>query len=63
MNPERSFHFNPRSALLSIGVITLLGNILLTTKIWQLWPYTITIFFSCMDIYLALHSMIQKIIS
>jgi hypothetical protein len=40
-----------------------LGNILFTTKIWQLWPYTISIFFSCMDIYLAMHSMIHKFIS
>lgn len=54
---------NLRFILLSLGAITLAGNLLLATKIWSLWPLLISIFFSFMDIYHAMYSMLNQFIS
>jgi len=55
--------FNVRFILMSLGVITLAGNLLLATKIWKLWPLLISIFFSLMDIYHAVYSILNQFIS
>jgi hypothetical protein len=55
--------FNVRFILISLGVITLAGNLLLATKIWKLWPLLISIFFSLMDIYHAVYSILNQFIS
>jgi hypothetical protein len=57
------FHLNPRFILLSAGVIVLAGNMLLATKIWKLWPLIVSMFFSFMDIYAALYTMVTEFIS
>jgi hypothetical protein len=48
---------------MSLGVITLAGNLLLATKIWKLWPLLISIFFSFVDIYHAVYSILNQFIS
>jgi hypothetical protein len=63
MKSKHPFHLNFRVVLLSAGVITLAGNMLLATKIWKLWPMLISIFFSFMDIYTALYSIFNEFIS
>jgi hypothetical protein len=63
VKPKHPFHFNFRTVLLSAGVITIAGNMLLATKIWKLWPLLISIFFSFMDIYTTLYSIINEFIS
>jgi hypothetical protein len=63
MKLERPFKINFRVIVLTLGVITLAGNMLLATKIWKLWPVLISIFFSFMDIYAALYSIFNQFIS
>jgi len=58
-----SFHLNFRSVLLLAGFVTLAGNLLLATKIWRLWPLLISVFFSVMDIYHAVYSMLNQALS
>ena len=63
MKTKHLFQFNLRFVLLSAGVIVLAGNMLLATKIWKLWPLIVSMFFSFMDIYVALHAMVTEFIS
>jgi len=58
-----SFHLNFRSVILLVGFIALAGNLLLATKIWRLWPLLISVFFSVMDIYHAVYSMLNQALS
>jgi len=58
-----SFRLNFRSVLFLAGFVTLAGNLLLATKIWSLWPLLISVFFSVMDIYHAVYSMLDQVIS
>ncbi len=57
------FHLNFRSVFLLAGFIALAGNLLLATKIWSLWPLLISVFFSVMDIYHAVYSMLDQALS
>lgn len=41
MKPERLFNLIAGVTLLTIGVITLIGNIFLATKAWKIWPVVI----------------------
>jgi hypothetical protein len=63
MKPENPLDINPRFILLALGVITFAGNMFLTTKIWKLWPILISMFFSFMDIYIAVYSILNQFIS
>jgi hypothetical protein len=58
-----SFRLNFRSVLLLAGFVTLAGNALLATKIWSLWLLLISVFFSVMDIYHAVYSMLDQALS
>lgn len=58
-----SFRLDFRSVLLLVGFIALAGNLLLAPKIWSLWPLLISVFFSVMDIYHAVYSMLNQVIS
>jgi hypothetical protein len=60
---QHLFHLNFRFVLLSAGTIILVGNILLATKIWKLWPLIVSMFFSFMDIYTTLYTMATEFIS
>ncbi len=63
MKNKLSFRLNFRSVLFLAGFVTLAGNLLLATKIWSLWPLLISVFFSVMDIYHAVYSMLDQVIS
>ena len=63
MKNKLSFRLNFRNVLLLTGFIALAGNLLLTTKLWSLWPLLISVFFSVMDIYHAVYSMLNQALS
>lgn len=57
------FRLNLRFILLATGIIVFAGNLLFAAKIWRLWPLLISVFFSVMDIYHAVYSMLDQVIS
>jgi hypothetical protein len=63
MKAKPSFNLTGKTILLMLGVITLAGNMMLATKIWKLWPTLLSMFFSFMDIYLAVYSIFNQFIS
>jgi hypothetical protein len=63
MKVKSTFNINYRVILFSLGIIVLAGNLMVATKISKLWPLLVSIFFSFMDIYHAMYSMLNQFIS